>query len=228
MELQKLVTDEDIVILPIGFRCYTKDIITKKLGIKQQTLPFDNGFFPAQAIASVIEEGQISIGDDSVCIKTEMNKDPKFGLGIKFISTTYDHINSLLISKDIPDINKYLDVTFGYYTLDCKHKFVLAHYNSHPFSNRSKIDPKENVKNINDMLNRRIERMMKMCVNAKHIFMLFEEHQNYKYMQLDNEYFILNDFDRLMNVCKNMFGSKFTVYNITHMTDVSKKIMEKL
>jgi hypothetical protein len=45
-KLQQLVRDGDVAIIPAGFRCFTKMRLAKTLGIRQPSLPFDNGFFP--------------------------------------------------------------------------------------------------------------------------------------------------------------------------------------
>ena len=100
-------------------------------------------------------------------------------------------------SRDIKNINKYLDSTFGYYTLDLDNEFVLAHYNWHIFADKDKLkgiyDPILNIKNINNILNRRIERMLNKCNTAKYILLIFGEAQEYKYMMIDDCHFDLED-----------------------------------
>lgn len=222
--LQELVSSGDIAIIPIGFRCYTKTIIREKLGLKlQASLPFDSGFFSPSAVASVLAKPKIELsfggGDENhaVCIKTEKNNDNEYGLGIKFESSTYEHINSIATSRSVPNINKYLDSTFGFYTLDIKHKFVLAHYNWHPLASEEKskgvVEPKENLQTINLIMERRIERMMQMIDKAKHVFFVFGENQKYKYIQIDSVFYDVNNFEELHSVCTTKFGDKFTIVN---------------
>lgn len=237
LKFRELLSNANAAIIPIGFRCFTTEMISEKLGVKKQmSLPFDSGFFPPHAVASVLANPKISMEFDdqgethSICVKNEANKDANWGIGIKFTSSTYKHINSVAVKKDMPKINNYLDSSFGFYTLDKKHKFVLAHYNWHHFADvsRSKgiTNPKENLNIINNMLNRRIDRMMEICDKANHIFFIFGENQNYKYMQIDEEYFFLNDFEKLNQVCNRSFGSKFTVCNIFDIPSASNIFKE--
>lgn len=228
IELEKLIRSGDVAIIPIGFRCFTTRMIKKKLGIEQASLPFDSGFFSPYSVASILEHPLVNMSlegehkDHSVCIKNENNEDAKHGLGVKFNSSSYDEIDSIVTGKDTPEINKYLDSTFGYYTLNQEHKFVLAHYNWHSLADESKsngvVNPQQNLATINDIMNRRISRMMDMIERAKHVFFIFGESQNYDYLQIDNSYFQLNDFERLQAVCSEKFGDKVTIIsNIAHM-----------
>lgn len=227
----------EVVIIPIGFRCYTAGKIRDKLGIVQPSLPFNSGFFPPDAVASVLESCEINLrfedefDSHAVCIKNEFSTDPLYGKGIEFISSSYDAIDKKVINVEAKDFNKYLDSTFGYYTLDKKHNFVLAHYNWHALADDEKsqgiIDPKENLKRINKKLNSRISRMMRLCCNAFHIFFIYSETQNYNYMKIDEKYFFLNDFDRLNSVCKSAFGSKFSIINIDEVCN-PKELLNKI
>lgn len=221
-KLRELVSSGELVIIPIGFRCFTKQFISNKLGVKlQASLPFDSGFFSPNAVASVLTYPKVELSFDGfgrnhfVCVKTENNDDEQYGLGIKFDTSTYEDINAVATSQDVPDINKYLDSTFGFYTLDVKHQFVLAHYNWHPLSSDSKskgiVDPKENLQIINSIMERRIQRMMDMIENAKHVVFIFGENQNYNYLQIDSSVCRLDDFDKLHTVCVEKFGDKFTI-----------------
>ncbi len=223
-KLKELVISGDIAIIPIGFRCYTNKFIVDKLGTRtQESLPFDSGFFSPHAVASVLQTPHIYMSIDgvdenhSVCIKTENYKNINYGLGIKFESSTYKHVNSIATSKNIPKINQYLDSTFGYYTLNIKHQFVLAHYNWHPLSSNDKskgiVDPKENLKTINLIMKRRISRMMDKINKSKHVIFVFGESQKYQYLQIDQTYYNLSDFDKLKTVCTEKFGDKFTIVN---------------
>jgi hypothetical protein len=221
-KLRDLVSSGELVIIPIGFRCHTKGFIFNKLGVKPQaSLPFDSGFFSPNAVASVLNYHKVELSFDGVgenhfvCVKTENNDDEQYGLGIKFETSTYEDINAVATSRNVPGINKYLDSTFGFYTLDVKHQFVLAHYNWHPLSSDEKskgiVDPAENLQIINSMMDRRIQRMMELIENAKHVFFVFGENQNYSYLQIDDSVCHLDDFDRLHTVCVQKFGDKFTI-----------------
>lgn len=221
LAFRKLVSDGDVAVIPIGFRCYTTRMIKKKLGIEQASLPFDSGFFSPYSVASVLKTPLINMSfegegkDHSVCMKNENHEDPLHGTGVKFQSSSYTELNSCLSGKTTPELNKYLDSTCGYYTLNRQHMFVLAHYNWHPLADESKshgiVNPQENLISINNMLNRRIDRMMEMIKRAKHVFFIFGNSQGYQNMQIDEHYFKLHDFDELQAVCEEKFGDKFTI-----------------
>lgn len=202
LKLQKLVREGKVAIIPIGFRCFTKVEISNLLEISQPSLPFDSGFFPPYSVANVINNPLIKMDflnkeSQTVCIKYEAYKDPVLGDGIKFQKSSYDEIDSLVVSKDMKDINMYVDSTFGYYTLDLKHNFVLAHYNWHKFSDPNKsrgcTDPLVNLQNINNILNNRIRRMFDLCEVAENIFFIYHMAGNYNHMSIDDKHFDLQD-----------------------------------
>ncbi|EAI9961182.1 hypothetical protein C5441_07765 [Campylobacter coli] len=151
-----------------------------------------------------------------MCLKYEYYKDENIGLGIKFQTSSYEEINKLALSRKDPTINILLDSTFGYYTLDLKHKFVLAHYNWHKFADRklSKgiVDSKANIKNIEDTLNRRIERMHDLINKSEYILGIYFNNQNYKYMMIDDIIYSLEDFDSLINLLNKLFPSKKVIF----------------
>jgi len=151
----------------------------------------------------------------TVCIKNENYTDSKFGLGIKFETSTYDEINNLAKSKTQKDINKYLDSTFGYYTLDIKHGYVLAHYNWHDFADTAHskgcTEPEYNLIKISELLNKRIERLVNICRKAKNIILVYDETQGYNFMAIDDAYFSLNDLDLIKAAVKDKFNAKSIV-----------------
>lgn len=184
-------------------------------------MPFDNGFFPPQAVASLFLKPYINLDFDDkgsthrVCIKTEKYKDSKIGYGIKFKSSDYQYVDSMVEQQK--HMNSYLDSTFGYYTSDVYHKFILAHYNWHDLADKSKskgiTDPAKNIPLINDMFNRRMERMLNLCHSARHVFFIYGEFQQYKFMQIDDEVYYLDDFSTLQAALKSLFSS-FSILNI--------------
>jgi hypothetical protein len=234
LQLIKLVDNGDVAIIPIGFRCFTAKMIEKKLGIQQESFPFNSGFFSPNSVASVLKNPKINLQFNdqgkthAVCIKTEMNVDSDYGLGIKFNSSSYEEINSRAKNRDVKGINSLLDSTFGYYTLDRSHKFVLAHYNWHEFAGKSKSNgitsPAVNLVKINETLNKRISRMFERCSKAKHIYFIFGEEQGYKYMQIDDIYQPLDDFSELDKVCREIYGSKFSILNIEDIETASELV----
>lgn len=207
----------ELAIIPVGFRCWTKQLIGERTGLWQESFVFDSGFFPPAAIASILKNPEISLihkdsGSQNPCIKYENFHDENLGTIIRFKRSSYDEIETLAKSPDQPGINKYLDNTFGYYTLDERHKFVLAHFNWHRFSDVKHSngihDPSINLKNAENVLNRRIKRVLHKCEHAKHIFFIHHERQGYGFMKIDDQIFDLNDFDELMFVARRLYGRK--------------------
>ncbi len=214
IELKKMVDRGEVAIIPIGFRCFTKMDTYSSLEISQQSLPFDSGFFPPSSVVSILRNPiiNLSYSNHSVCMKYENHHDTVLGLGIKFQTSTYDEINTLATSKDMREINNYLDGTYCYYTLDPQHNYVLAHYNWHKFASQSHsermFDPEINIKNINDTLNKRIERMFSLCNAAKYIFFVFGEYQEYEYMMIDDHHFDLHNFKNIEHVANDIFSTQ--------------------
>ena len=213
-KIRQLILSGELVIIPIGFRCHTRRKIEGKYGpISEKTLPFDAGFFPPQSVASIIRSGKVNLGkqhgqdDYSICIKQEKQYEIDRGHGIVFSTSDYPDIDAAIETCSRKDRNKYLDSTFGYYTLNSKHNFVLAHYNWHRLActadpNKSS-DPAENIKNINRMLNRRLERMFHNCKKANWIIFVFAETQCYEFMKIDQQYFDLKDLSQILEAASS-------------------------
>ncbi|MGR5342249.1 hypothetical protein ACPV50_20240 [Vibrio astriarenae] len=218
--LQNLVSLGEVVIVPVGFRCFTSTQIKNRLGITQKTYPFDYGFFSPQSIASVIKNPIVKLTingfgqDHSVCIKDERYYSKNLGKGIEFSTSSYEDIDRMVLNEE-GDVNCYLDSTLGYYTLCKEHQFILAHYNWHrlacnDFPDRV-YDPAVNLKSISDTINRRIERMLSCIESSRHVFFIFGENQNFQYMKIDHDIYNINDFSYLNSVMNEKFGSKFTI-----------------
>jgi len=225
-KLKNMFERGEIAIIPIGFRCFTKIDICSTLEISQPTLPFDNGFFPPSSISSILQNPTINLTDSnhSVCMKYENHYDTNLGLGIKFKTSTYNEINTLATHTDIEGIKQYLDGTFGYYTLDPQHNYILAHYNWHPFASQSHTDriynPKHNIKQINTLLNTRIQTMFHICNHAKYIFFVFGEYQDYHYMSIDTMQFDLHNYQEIQTVAKEIFSAKSFVLNANDFENI--------
>lgn len=232
LEISRLVDIGELAIIPMGFRCATSNLIRRKLRLSQESLPFDNGFFPPDAIASVLENPKIDMrfldnGEThAVCIKDEFMTDPELGVGIEFTTTTYKEIDSIATHRGAKQLNRFLDSTLGYYTLNKEHKFVLAHYNWHPLSHNIKsnrvTNPNNNINSINDMLNRRIHRMFDRCRKATHVCFIYGENQGFRYMRIDERTFLLDDFSRLREVGKQKFGQNFFIADIGSLDSASE------
>lgn len=117
LQLVRLVDDGDVAIIPIDFRCITAKMIEDKLGIQQASLPLNSSFFSPNLVASVLKNPTINFQFNdqgkthAVCIKTEMNVDSDYGLGIKFNTSSYKEFNSRAKNRDIEDINSLMDTT---------------------------------------------------------------------------------------------------------------------
>jgi len=217
-KLKKLIAEGELAIIPTGFRCHTKLNLFDDLRLSQATMPFDNGFFPPHSIANILENEEIDLhfpdpnGTHKVCIKQEGFEDDRLGKGIRFQSAEYAEINALAADKNHPDINSYLDSTYGYYTLDVKNKYVLAHYNWHQFASekhtKGVYDTAANIAKINGMMNKRIRKMIDLCQAAKYAVFVVGEFQGFEYMMIDDIAYSLNDFDRLTSVINDKFQSQ--------------------
>ena len=202
--INKSVLTGDIAIIPIGFRCGTAKMIEEKLGVTQASFPFNNGFFSPDAVASVLKTPNINMSfndkgqSHNVCILTKNVIDDTHGSGIQFQSSTYKYIDSIAVDKNVKDLYKYLDSTYAYYTHDMQHNLILAHYNWHSLSNynhsKGITNPLENLEKINNILNKRIIRMLDVCDKAKHIFFIFGNNEDYNYLKIDTHLYHLNDF----------------------------------
>lgn len=236
VKLSELIASGDVAIIPIGFRCFTSKKIKKDFNISYPSLPFDNGFFPISSIVSIFKDPVVNLNypdtdckTHTVCIKYENYQDKKYAKGIKFEKSTYDEINALVKESDSRNVNNYLDSTCGYYTLDVKHNFVLAHYNWHKYADhrysKGIVDPFINIKNINSIMNRRISRMLEICNIAKYIFFIFYENQGYKYMMIDDDYFDLMDLSDFKDLVSDMFNAKTFVLTSDEVSD-SKGLLD--
>ena len=223
IKLREIVKEGKVAIIPIGFRSFTKQEIHKLLAISQPSLPFDSGYFPPISVASVINDPFINMDNldkssQAVCIKYENHYDPALGLGIKFQKSSYEEIDFLAASKDSKCINKYLDSSLGYYTLDLKHNFILSQYNWHKYYDPKKskgcADPLVNLKNINQTLNRRIERMFDMCESSEYILFIYQRPENYNYMSIGDRCFDLHDLTPINMAVKEKFNAQSFVITL--------------
>jgi hypothetical protein len=220
-KLLSLIRSGEVAIIPIGFRCYTSMMLEDKLGLSQASLPFDSGFFSPHSVASVFESPTIALSyadetTHTVCKKFENYNEELKGVGIKFELSSYEEIDNIVSSKNIPNINQFLDSTFGYYTLDKKHKFILAHYNWHAFADDVKSkgvkNPEDNLPLINKMVQARIERMLELCHRAKYIFFV-HLNENGNYIKIGDEYFDLTDYSELEACLDSKYDFKYSILN---------------
>ncbi len=231
-KIKKMIATGNIVLVSTGFRCDTKFRLNYLLEVQQESLPFDSGFFPPHSIASVLLNKRVSLAypDEGSthcpCRKIENYNDKIHGLGVRFFTSSYKKINALAKDKKQNGINEYLDSTFGYYTLDKKNKFVLAHYNWHKFASQEKskgiYDIKTNIENINNTLNRRIERLFEKCNKADYIIFVTFNRQKFQYMAIDDVFYSLSDTSSLQDAATQLFGSKFKIVKLSEINNYLK------
>lgn len=216
----------NLVVIPIGFRCYTKGIFSRLFNFKQASLPFDSGFFPPKSIENVFKSGfkPLAYDNHSVCIKTENYKISEHVSGVRFETSTYGFINEKVrVGKSI---NSFVDSTFGYYTLSHDNEFVLAHYNWHP---RASIDKSKgvyevdaNLSKINEMFEVRLRRLDLLCANSEEIILLHSNSQNYQVMEVDDKSYCLSEFESLQNVVASRYKKNTIVMSIDRDTNVQE------
>lgn len=227
-----LVQSGSLVILSSGFRCETKIRLSTELGLTQASLPFDSGFFPPSSIARLLKTRRVALQypdlkkmTHQVCTKHEgvLRGNRR---GIEFRNSSYDEINSLALDRDQSDINCLLDATFGYYTLDNKNGFVLAHYNWHNFASEKTSkgirQPDINIPRINEVLNSRIDRMFKMCDSAERIIFVFGEFQNFDFMAVDDDVHDLHDLETIRDALMRAFGERACVVRFSEINTAAK------
>lgn len=222
--LRSMLKQGKLAIIPAGFRCFTKGIIREKLKYSQPSLPFDVGFFPPSSIESILKNPVISLEHDehpvnySVCIKYENDRDSELGLGIKFVTSSYEEIDAVAAVTKNPQLNRYLDAAYAYYTLDRTHNYVLAHYNWHQFAcgeNKDiSTDHAVNIAAINKTLNRRIYRMQYRWRMAKNVILVAAETQSYNYMKIDDTAYDLRDFSSLLETAQARLSARVFVVNV--------------
>lgn len=217
-------------VIPIGFRCYTAQLLKRQFGISQQTYPFNNGFFPPASFASLLTLPRVCMNTEDktsfdICQKFENQSDPTIGKGIRFIRSSKEEIDAAATSRQQKGINQYLDSTYGYYTLDNQHSYVLAHYNWHAFADERKskgvIDTSQNLKIVCETLNRRMARLLEICHAAKIIIFVYHNPQNYKYMSIDNKMLDLCDLSKAREAATAVFKEKAHVVTGTEVVNSS-------
>lgn len=224
--IKNLIDQNDLLLIPCGFRCHTKSALKLNLGIKQASLPFDSGFFSMESICNILRNEVISLNFDNhaVCKKEENFKHPSYGKVLKFTPSSYDEIDSIIKTCEKNELNKYLDTTYGYYTWDKENDFVLAHFNWHKKSQHESgvYNKSQNIENINSLLNRRIERMFELCHKAKIIIFVVGEFQGYDKMIIGDRFFSTKNTSILRESLISKFGSKAKVVNFDEVSSYLK------
>jgi hypothetical protein len=202
------------VIIPIGLRCFTKEILKNKHGVSQSSLPFDYGFFTPESVISVInfpivnyEFPDFNRENHSVCIKNELSDT------IEFTDSSYEEIDNYIYNNGYD--NKYLDAKFGYYTLDKKHNFILAHYNWHKIKrDRIYVSIETNLSEINKILNKRIKRMFSLCEEANTITLAHAKSSKDSLI-INNTKYNISYLDPVAHAFENKFNKKVSILQLT-------------
>lgn len=220
-ELNSMVAAGRLAIISAGFRCFTKIQLSEQLGVEQESLVFDSGFFPPAAVARLLDNDAINLTEcHTACIKTENFQHSELGLGIRFEPSTYAAIDAFAESRKMPGINSYLDSTFGYYTLDKTHGYVLAHYNWHRFGagKGGRVhDVTANITATGELLTKRLNRIKQKCRDATTVLMVVGETQGYRFMMIGDEIFPLNDATPIADAAKRLFGNKCRIVSLEDM-----------
>jgi hypothetical protein len=110
--------------------------------------------------------------------------------------------------------------------LDATHQYVLAHYNWHEFANVAESggvhSPEENIRRINDKINKRIRRMFDLCENAGHVFFITYEHQDYQYMMIDDTKYDLHNLADLSDTLESTFQAQSRVVRFSDADSAGK------
>ncbi|WP_316896608.1 tetratricopeptide repeat protein [Pseudodesulfovibrio indicus] len=231
LRLRSLILGGRIAVIAGGFRCYTIQKLSSALKFNQPSMPFDWGFFPPHSIVSILNNPTINLSHadatlSSPCIKSEQYLDQNSEKGIRFQRSSYADLAHLIKDKGQRDLNRYLDGSCAYYTLDATHQYVLAHYNWHEFANvaesRGVHSPEVNIRRINDKINKRIRRMFDLCESADHVFFITYEHQDYKYMMIDDTKYDLHDFADLSDTLQSTFQAQSRVVRFSDADSAGK------
>jgi hypothetical protein len=218
------VKNEQVAIVPVGFRCHTKASIKRMLGLAQAGLPFDTGFFSPHSIISMIMNPVIALDAQdvktySLCIKDDPYKDESDVKAIRFTRECKQNIdlNVEHCLKTNQSLHRYIDSTMAYYTIDETHYHVLAHYNWHSLSVRPS-NMKDNLYSINQTLNRRLARLFHLIQSANTILLVWAQH-GYSYMQLDGSRYDLSDTTKLVDCFMSQFpGKRFNFVSSNDLT----------
>lgn len=200
--------------IPIGYRCYTTGPL-KGLNLTGFTLPFNNGFFPPQSIASVLKTGNMDLLLDInkepenfvFCKKLIPISDPKRP-GSSLDGNSFQTITETEINEHIEKgyDNRFLDSDSGFYTLHKEHNYILAHYLWHKSSKKYTTNYRNIVPEISSMFQRRLIRLNEMCETHKNRFFVHYNRQAYGSVKINDVEYDLTDMSILKNQLNETFG----------------------
>lgn len=120
-QFSKVPRDGVPVVVPAGFRC-TVRIPLRERGVVGASMPFDNGFFSARAVLSVLQGSML---DDAGCVTKR--EDPT---GLRFETKDCMSIRQEVLANGTvrEDGTELVDKRRNFFILDKQHQFVQPHY----------------------------------------------------------------------------------------------------
>lgn len=205
----------DCCFIAVGYRCFTAAFMKiKKHNLVFETLPFDNGFFPPQSIASILKCGNMNLLLDDEKEPKNFSFCKKYGepnFRNRFLSTegkSFQVISEIEIDEQLKSgyDNKLLDHLRGYYVLNEDHDYVLAHYLWHKSSEKYKTNYRNKIDIISSMFQRRLKRLNEICAGHKNKFFIHYHYQPYNSVRIRDIEYDLTDMDILKNQLTESFG----------------------
>jgi len=176
----------------------------KEYNLISFSLPFNNGFFTPQSIASILKSENMNF----LLSGTREPKNFSFCKKIDGKCNSFQEISESEIDEQIKDgyNNQFLDDSCGYYTLNKEHNFVLAHYLWHKSSKNYKTNYRNTIDILSGMFQRRLNRLNELCANHKNKFFIHYHHQPYNSVKINNNEYDLTDMGILKNQLTESFG----------------------
>lgn len=229
-KVQKLVDNGELLIVPCGYRCYTRIQLNNKLKLGE-TMPFDNGIFTPHSLSNMLKNKKIELKYPDPEMKThtvckKMRNEEDFEL------SSYEEINSeirriqRLKNRDDSwenNILSVLDSSQGYYTYDKKNKIVLVHYNWFNSKLHRNKNRKQLIDSINLTINRRMKRLFERCGKSKNIFFVNYGPKTEKLVSIGEETHDISDQSELKETINNIFGDKGT---FCYLDDLVRELKE--
>lgn len=191
--------EQEIIHIPCGFRCYTKEEMIKRFGIQQASLPFDYGFFTPRSIINFLESETCEFNLHNTSPVTKNWSDQ----GLDFETTSYEKINDCVgytnsgsVVPHFPGIGRYFHDARrapGYYTLCKDYGFVMSNNIHPPWSKHYTTGLEQDFKNLTSIMSRRKIRLLRWMKSATTINLYMSpdrwngshEGQGFKFMKID-------------------------------------------
>jgi len=178
---------QEIIHIPCGFRCHTKEVMRERFGIQQASLPFDYGFFTPRSIINFLESEtcEFNLHNTSPVTKNFTAH------GFDFETTSYEKINdyvgygSVESFDTLPGYGRYLHPDKnapGYYILCKDYGFVMSNYIHPPWSKHYTSGLEQDFKNLTSIMNRRKIRLLRWMESATTINLYMYEGRGLKFI----------------------------------------------